>query len=41
MTINGNDLDKIYRAIRKVYGYTDESDRLVDLVIAMADIAED
>ena len=34
-------LDKIYFAIRQVEGYTDEGDRLVDLVMEMADVLED
>ena len=41
MTINDSDMNKIYEAIRKTYGYTKESDRLVDLVIDMANIADD
>lgn len=28
-----NKMDKIYHAVRKAYGYTDEGDELVDFVI--------
>ena len=34
-------IDKIYFAIRQVEGYTDEGDRLVDLLGEMADVCED
>lgn len=36
-----SDIDKIYQAIRKTYGYGEEADRLVDLVGEMADVLED
>lgn len=32
-------MDKIYRAIRSTYGYTDEADSLVDFVIDATDSA--
>lgn len=30
-------MDKVYKAIRKAYGYTDEGDELVDFVIDATD----
>lgn len=36
-----SDVDKIYQAIRKTYGYDEEADRLVDLVGGMAEVSED
>ena len=36
-----NSIDKIYQAIRKTYGYDDEADELVDLVVEMAGISEE
>lgn len=32
-----NKMDKVYTAIRKAYGYTDEADELVDFVIDATD----
>lgn len=34
-------IDKIYQAIRKTYGYDDDSDELIDLICEMADVLED
>ena len=34
-------IDKIYKAIRKTYGYEEEGEELVDLVCEMADVLED
>lgn len=34
-------IDKVYKAVRKVYGYTDEGDEIIDLVYEMADVLED
>lgn len=36
-----NKINKIYEAIRKAYGYSDEADEIVDLVYEMADVLED
>ena len=34
-------IEKIYKAVRKVYGYTNEGDGIIDLVYEMADILGD
>ena len=39
--IFNDNIDKIYNAIRKAYGYTDKADELIDFVIDMAGVAED
>lgn len=34
-------VDLAYKAVRKTYGYTEESDEIIDLLCDMADVAED
>lgn len=36
-----NNMNKIYEAIRKTYGYSDEADELVDFIIDATDAAAD
>lgn len=38
--INDGLSNKVYEAIRKAYGYSDEADELVDYVMDLLDIVE-